>query len=124
MQHRLKQAVVEQARVRIGGMNSIPAVLQGLGSDPGPVLAEAGVDVTLFDDPENLISYLSRGHLLDICVARTGCPHFGLLVGQRNGLEALGLVGLLVKYSSGRGNCSAQSGALCAPSCARRRRYA
>jgi AraC-like DNA-binding protein len=100
MQQRMKQAAVEQARVRIGGMISIPAVLKGLGSDPGPILAEAGVDGRLFDDPENQISYLSRGHLLDICVARTGCQHFGLLVGQRNGLEALGLVGLLVKYST------------------------
>ena len=70
-----------------------------MGTDPGPVLAEAGVDGRLFDDPENQISYLGRGHLLDHCVVRTGCQHFGLLVGQRNGLEALGLVGLLVKYS-------------------------
>ena len=69
---------------------AIPAVLRRLGCDPDEVLAEAGVDVRLFDDPENQISYLRRGRLLDICVNRTGCPHFGLLVGQRNGLEALG----------------------------------
>jgi AraC-like DNA-binding protein len=100
VQHWVKRVAAGEARVRVGGMISIPAVLQGLGFDPGPVLAEAGVDGRLFDDPENQISYLSRGHLLDICVARTGCQHFGLLVGQRNGLEALGLVGLLVKYST------------------------
>jgi AraC-like DNA-binding protein len=34
------------------------------------------------------------------CVARTGCGHFGLLVGQRAGLGSLGLVGLLAKYES------------------------
>jgi AraC-like DNA-binding protein len=32
-------------------------------------------------------------------VAATGCPHFRLLVGQRNTLDHLGLVGLLVRYS-------------------------
>ncbi len=85
--------------VRIGGMLAIPAVLRQLESDPDQVLAEARVDAKLFDDPENLIPYLSRGRLLKHCVARTGCQHFGLLVGQHNGLEALGLVGLLVKYS-------------------------
>ncbi len=33
------------------------------------------------------------------CVARTGCPHFGLLVGQRSGLNSLGLPGLLIRHS-------------------------
>jgi len=32
-------------------------------------------------------------------VSATGCAHFGLLVGQRDGLDDLRLVGLLVKYS-------------------------
>lgn len=97
---RHKLASATEDTVRIGGMLAIPAVLRGLGCDPDEVLAEAGVEAGLFDDPENLISYLGRGRLLDHCVARTECRHFGLLVGQRNGLEAMGLVGLLVKYSS------------------------
>ena len=33
------------------------------------------------------------------CAAATGCPHFGLLLGQHTGLEALGLVGNLVEHS-------------------------
>ena len=37
--------------------------------------------------------------MLEHCATRTGCPHFGLLVGQQAGLGAFGLVGLLVKYS-------------------------
>jgi AraC-like DNA-binding protein len=32
-------------------------------------------------------------------VARTGCNHFGLLVGQQGGLSSLGLVGYLVQHS-------------------------
>jgi AraC-like DNA-binding protein len=85
--------------VRIGGSLAIPAVLASLGANPAEVLAEAGFDLALFDDPDNLISFAARTHLANHCVARTGCRHFGLLVGQQLGLDSLGLVGLLVKYS-------------------------
>jgi AraC-like DNA-binding protein len=88
-----------EATVRIGGTLAIPAVLRDLGADPADVLAECGVDLKLFDDPDNRIPYAVRSRLLGHCVARTGCPHFGLLVGQQGGLHSLGLVGLLVKYS-------------------------
>jgi AraC-like DNA-binding protein len=87
------------ADVRIGGSLAIPAILRSLDADPVEVLAEAGVDLELFDDPENLISFATRGRLVAHCVARTGCTHFGLLVGQENGLRSLGLIGLLVKYA-------------------------
>jgi AraC-like DNA-binding protein len=78
---------------------AIPEVLRGLGAEPAGVLAEAGFDLGLFDDPDNLITYSARGHLLAHCVARTGCQHVGLLVGQRCSLDSLGLVGVLVKHS-------------------------
>ena len=80
-------------------MQAIPAVLRSLGADPAQVFADARVDLALFDDPEDLISFAARGRLVRQCVSATGCAHFGLLVGQRNGLDHLGLVGLLVKYS-------------------------
>ncbi len=87
------------ATVRIGGTMAIPAVLRSLGANPAEVLAEAGFDLKLFDDPDNLVSYAARNRLMAHCAARTGCPHFGLLVGQQGGPHSLGLVGLLVKYS-------------------------
>jgi AraC-like DNA-binding protein len=85
--------------LRIGGTLALPVVLRSLGADPAEVLAEAGFDVTLFDDPDNLVSYAARNRLIAHCVAKTGCRHLGLLVGQQGGLHALGLLGLLVKYS-------------------------
>jgi AraC-like DNA-binding protein len=87
------------ATVRIGGTADVPAVLRRLGADPARVLAEAGFDIKLFDDPDTLVSYAARNHMIAHCAARTSCPHFGLLVGQGGGLKSLGLVGLLVKYS-------------------------
>jgi AraC-like DNA-binding protein len=87
------------ATARVGPLRSIPAVLRSLGADPAQVFADARVDPALFDDADRMISFAARGRLMRQCVSATGCAHFGLLVGQRNGLEQLGLVGLLVKYS-------------------------
>lgn len=78
---------------------ALPAVLRSLGANPAELLAEAGFEASLFDDPDNLMSYAARGRLVSHCVARTGCLHLGLLIGQRGSLMSLGLVGLLVKYS-------------------------
>jgi hypothetical protein len=39
------------------------------------------------------------GRLLALCVARTHCPHFGLLIGQRATILSFGLVGLLMQHS-------------------------
>jgi len=85
--------------LRIGGTIGLPATLQSLGANPAQLLAEVGLDLSLFDSPDNLVSYSARGRLVEHCVARTGCEHLGLLVGQRSSLQSLGLVGSLVKYS-------------------------
>lgn len=94
---------IGQGTVRVGGAIAIPRVLRNLGADPAKVLAEAGIDPNVFDDPDNLISNATRIHLLNLCVARTGCRHFGLLVGQQTGLPDLGPVGFLVQNSPDAG---------------------
>ncbi|MBK7743926.1 MAG: AraC family transcriptional regulator [Betaproteobacteria bacterium] len=78
----------------------IPALLKRLGVDPVEVLAEAGIDMKLFDDPEYTISLAAHNRIVQHCADRTRCAHFGLLVGQQDGLQSLGLVGLLVRYST------------------------
>ena len=91
------------ATLRVGGASEILTVLKTFGVDPDEVMTEAGIDPGLFDDPANLITYAARDRLFKHCVARTGCQHFGLLVGQRMNLKALGLVGLLMKTSRDTG---------------------
>lgn len=88
-----------EAMLRVGATMGVPEVLLSLGLSPHEVLSERGLDVRLFDDPDNMISYTARGRLMAHCAARTNCNYFGLLVGQRDGLSSLGLVGLLMKYS-------------------------
>jgi hypothetical protein len=67
--------------------------------DPAEVLAGLGLDGAALDDMENRIPYVATGRLLNECAARTGCPHFGLLVGQRTRFAHLGLPGRLMQHS-------------------------
>jgi AraC-like DNA-binding protein len=90
--------------VRLGLVAAIPEVLASLGADPAEVLGEIGLDPKLFADPEHRISYLARGRLLAHCVQRSGCAHFGLLVGQRASLRSFGLIGLLARSAPDAGS--------------------
>ena len=80
-------------------LGAVPDILAGLGVDVGRVFAAAGVDPNDLRDPGATIPYAAMGRLLKQCVARSGCPHFGLLAGERVGLPELGVVGFLVRHS-------------------------
>ena len=90
----------QEPTVNVGAFRHVPDVLRSLGADPAEVCAAAGFDVALFDDPASEVSFRAATHLFRVCQERTGCPHFGLLHGQLSGLDLLGFVGLLVKYSA------------------------
>lgn len=90
---------VEEGSLRMAPILGVPRLLTRLGVDPDSVIAESGLDPGSFDDPENRISFVDLGQFLSLCVERTGCGHFGLLMGQDAGLGALGLVGHLAQHS-------------------------
>ncbi len=83
--------------VRVGPLMPIPALLAERGIDPASVLERVGLDVRLFDDPEHRVSFYALGKLLEACAEVTGCRHFGLLIGQRFRMEALGVLGQLMR---------------------------
>ena len=97
MRERATKQEIRQATVRVGGAVEIPALLRDFGVDPEEVVTAAGIDPNLFADPDNLITYAGRSLLVKHCVARTGCKHFGLMLGQRMDMPALGIVGLLMR---------------------------
>ena len=103
MSNRTRTLQPRPATLRVGGAAEILAVLEGFGVNSDEVLTEAGIDPALFADPDNLITYAARDRLFRQCVSRTGCQHFGLLVGQRMNLKALGLIGLLMRTSPDAG---------------------
>ncbi|EKO41212.1 MAG: DNA-binding domain-containing protein, AraC-type [Solidesulfovibrio magneticus str. Maddingley MBC34] len=89
---------VYEGSIRVGPLIGVPPLLLEFGLDPLAVLTAVGLEVTLLADPENMISYSAMGRLLKVCAEQTRCPHFGLLVGQRAGLDCLGLIGRLPRY--------------------------
>ncbi|MCG6862105.1 MAG: AraC family transcriptional regulator, partial [Chromatiaceae bacterium] len=93
--HTLVASVTDD--VRIGPILAIPAVLRELGVAPRQVFAEAGVDLSLFDDPDRRVGMRALGRLLECCSATTNCSHFGLLVGERFDLKGLGSIGILMR---------------------------
>ena len=95
---------VSDGWLRVGPLVEIPQMLRELGVDPAEIMADAGLDLNLFDDPENTIPFAALGRLLKWCATRTRCPHFGLLLGQKGGLFSLGLVGLLARHSPNVGS--------------------
>lgn len=94
-----RAAIVPEGQLRASVLTAVPDLLRELGHDPDQLLREGGVDAMLLSDPENLLPFQSVGALLEHCVARTGCRHFGLLIGQRSRIGMLGVLGLLVENS-------------------------
>lgn len=90
--------------VRIGPILAIPAVLIDRKVKPEAAFARAGVDLQLFQNPDNRLSLEAVGRLLESCAALTGCDHFGLLVGERFDLNGLGPIGDLMRNSASVGD--------------------
>ena len=80
-------------------MVAIPEMLSGFGVDPASVLGKAGLDERGLEDPDGWMSFDTAGRLLTECIAATGCPHFGLLLGQRFSPATLGVVFQLMKHA-------------------------
>ena len=97
--HEASRKAVSKGVIRIGIAREVGPLLREFGADPSEVIRHAGLDPELFDDENNVIPYAALGRVLTACVARTHCPHFGLLVGQRGTLSSLGAIGGLLQHS-------------------------
>ena len=86
-----------EGQQRIGVIVELPQVLREMGEDPERLIASVGIDPDKLRNPENSISFVELGRLVQACVTATGCEHFGLLVGQRATTASLGLVGRLMR---------------------------
>ena len=86
---------VGEGRLRTDVLGGIPRLLRELGVPPAEFLATLGITPQQLEDPRNEIPFSALGPLLGAAAAWTGCSHFGILLGQRVQLSALGLVGRL-----------------------------
>jgi AraC-like DNA-binding protein len=90
-------AMVKEGMMRVAPLQGLPRVLSRFGLSPSALFEEAGLPTDLLNDPEETIKVEAAGRLLALCAKRTGCPHFGLLLGQDVKPSALGLIGLLAQ---------------------------
>ena len=81
--------------VRIGPIARVPELLRQFCVNPEKVFEDANLPSNLFEDADNLISFSARSHLIQLCCEKTGCEHFGLLIGQQTDISSLGLIGYL-----------------------------
>ncbi|MFK8250096.1 AraC family transcriptional regulator [Ancylobacter terrae] len=82
---------------RVGALTHVPDVLRGFGIDPAIVAADAGLALSDLADREGQIPFTAACRLMQAGSEHARCPHFGLLVGQRNASESLGIVGRLMR---------------------------
>jgi hypothetical protein len=86
--------------IRIGPFMGIPRVLQQLGHDPKPVLRRFGLTLKSMSNPDMIVTFAKVGRLLCASAEVSGCPHFGLLVGQQVTLRALGVLGFTIQNAA------------------------
>ena len=88
------------ARAHLTALGGLPAVLERLGVPSAPLLQQVRLRHEDFLDPERSASFEELDRLLGACARRTGCSHFGLLVGQSVSLESLGIAGRLARNAA------------------------
>lgn len=90
---------IPEDSLRVGPVVGLPGLLKELGVDVADLIQPLGLSETLFNDADNLVAFPILGRMLQDCVSRTGCHHFGLLLGQRTGPECLGVIGQLLPHA-------------------------
>jgi AraC-like DNA-binding protein len=83
------------ARTHLGPFRAVPDLLARMGVPCEPILRSARITRADLEDPERSAPFDRADRLLGGCVARSGCEHFGLLIGQTVDLRSFGIPGRL-----------------------------
>ena len=83
------------AQVRIAGLMGYPSLVRELGADPDPLIRSVGIEPRRLENPEHddTISMRDISLLLEKAEIATGCHHFGALLGSRQDVSILGVIG-------------------------------
>lgn len=87
---------VKTSSFRTGSSFALPEVLRRLGHEPEAIFAEAGVDLALYDDPENRIDAADLGRLFSLAADVSGRQDIALLAVDGSRPDSLGMVGEVV----------------------------
>jgi hypothetical protein len=97
------QRTIPPGYIHLGISREIVPVLREFGLDPDPLVRAVGLDPRLFEDGANVVPFPALARLYTLSVARTRCPHLGLLVGRRATILSMDLVGRLMQHSETAG---------------------
>ena len=87
---------LQPGSVRVGVFSSLAELIHDHAkSSYQQVFDTVGLNPELLENPTNSIQFKMVGQLFDLCVEKTGMPHFGLLLGQHTGPEQVGPLALL-----------------------------
>ena len=89
----------QKGEIRIAPMVVLPDLLREFGVAPGTLLKPFGLTEEYFRNPDNPIAYELMGRVVSESARATGCPHFGLLIGQRGNASTLGAPGFLLRHA-------------------------
>jgi AraC-like DNA-binding protein len=91
------------ARVHLGPLRGIPLVLEHFGVPSEPVLTTVGLRRDDFEKPDRSAPFADLDRLLGLCIRKTECDHFGLLLSQYVSLQSFGITGRLARNSASVG---------------------
>jgi len=88
--------------VRAGVISGLPELVNEFGMDLNSLLRSLDLPEkeALFDNEETLIDITAAQDLLELAAERCLCPYLGLLLGSRQTVSFLGVVGLLMQSAS------------------------
>ena len=85
--------------VRVSGLTGFAGLVSELGGDAQRLIAACGLSPSTLANPDHIIPFGLGARLLHLAAAELQCPHFGLLLGQRQDLALLGPIGFLMQHS-------------------------
>jgi len=89
----------QKGEIRIAPIAVVPDLLREFGVAPGPLLKPFGLTEEYFHNPDNPLPYELMARVVTASARATGCPHFGLLIGQRGNASTLGAPGFLIRHA-------------------------
>jgi AraC-like DNA-binding protein len=91
------------ARAHTAALRGIPLALKRFGVPSEPVLESVNLRLADLDDPDHSASFADLDRLIGVCLRRTKCAHFGLLVGEYINSQSFGVAGRLARNATSVG---------------------
>lgn len=83
--------------VRASAMAAAPELIRELGGDPAALLTPLHIPIDIAQRENAFVQFRSVNQLFENCARQLHCPDFGLRVAQRQGLETLGPIAVIIR---------------------------